>query len=130
MRAEYLRQWLISATRDDSPDATNLLKGVDIVQAAFQDGTLAEECKWQTVVITLKGKGDFWGIVLVEVLWKAIARLLNLRLTSAISFHDTLHGFWEEQGMGTAAFEAKLLQQLAATREAVLFKVFLDLCKA
>ena len=93
MRAEHLRQWLIAETQDDSPDATNWLKVVAIVQAALQDGTLAEECMWQTVVLITKGKGDFRGIGLIEVLWKAIASLLNHRLTVAISFHDTLHGF-------------------------------------
>ena len=35
MRAEHLRQWLIAATRYDSPDATNWLKAVAIVQATF-----------------------------------------------------------------------------------------------
>ena len=40
MRAEHLCQWLIAATRDDSPDTTNCLKAVTIVQAAFCDGTL------------------------------------------------------------------------------------------
>ena len=35
MRAEHLRQWLIAEMRDDSPDATNWLKVVAIVQAAF-----------------------------------------------------------------------------------------------
>ena len=49
---------------------------------------------------------------------------------SAISFHDTLHRFWAGQGIWTATLEAKLLQQLSAMREAVIFKVFLDLCKA
>ena len=43
MRAEHLCQWLIAATWDDSPDATDWLKVVAIVQAAFCDGTLAEE---------------------------------------------------------------------------------------
>ena len=33
-------------------------------------------------------------------------------------------------GMGTAALEAKLLQQLTAMRETVLFEVFLYLQKA
>ena len=42
MRAEHLRQWLIYATRDNSSGATNWLKVVSIVQAAFQDGTLAK----------------------------------------------------------------------------------------
>ena len=44
MRAEHLCQWLIAATRYDLTDATNCLKVVAIVQAAFCDGTLAEEC--------------------------------------------------------------------------------------
>ena len=112
------------------PDATNCLKVVAIVQAAFQDGTLAEELTWQTVILIPKGKGDFQSIVLVKVLWKTIASLLNCRLTSAISFHDTLHGFRAGRGTETAALKAKLLQHLTATREAVLFEVSLDLRKA
>ena len=98
MRAENLRKWLIDETRDDSPDTTNCMKVVVIVQSAFQDGTLATECTWQTVVLIPKGKGDFRGIGLVEVLWKAITSLLNHQLTAVISFHDTLHGFWAGRG--------------------------------
>ena len=85
---------------------------------------------WKTVVLIPKGKGDFRGIGLVEVLWKTITSLLNLRIAAAISFHDTLHGFRAGRGMGTANFEAKLLQQLTARREAVLFNLFLDIRKA
>ena len=44
MRVEKLRQWLIDATQDDSPDATNWVKVVAIAQAAFCDGRLDEEC--------------------------------------------------------------------------------------
>ena len=60
---------------------------------------------WQKVALILKGKGEFRGIGLVKVLWKAITSLLNCQLTTAISFHDTLHGFWVVQGTGTAALE-------------------------
>ena len=42
MRSEHLRRWLIAKIQDDSPDATNLLNVVAIVQAAFRDGMLAE----------------------------------------------------------------------------------------
>ena len=45
-------------------------------------------------------------------------------------FHNILHGFWEGRGTGNAALEAKLLQQLMAMREEVLFEVLLDLRKA
>ena len=112
MRAEHLCQWLIDAMRDNAPDATNWLKVVAIVQAAFQDGTLAEELTWQTVILILKGKGDFQSIVLVKVLCEAIDSLLNCRLTAAISFHDTLQGFRAGRGVGTAALKANLLKHI------------------
>ena len=112
MQAEQLRQWMIATTYNNSPDATNWLKVVAIVQAAFQDGTLAEELTWQTVILIPKGKGDFRGVVLVKVLWKTIVSLLNCRLTSAISFHDTLHGFRAGRGTGTATLKANLLKHI------------------
>ena len=71
---------------------------------------MAEKLMWQTVILIPKGKGDFRGVVLVKVLWKKIVSLINCRLTSAISFHDTLHGFLEGRGTGTAALDTKLLQ--------------------
>ena len=46
IRAEHLRQWLIAATWDDTPDSTNWQKVVSIVQAAFNAGALAEESTW------------------------------------------------------------------------------------
>ena len=130
MRAEHLFQWLIAATRDDSPDATNCLKVVAIVQAALQDGTLAKECMCKTVILITKRKGDLRGFDLIEVLWKAIVSLINRWSMAEISFHDTLHVFRSGRGTGTAALDANLLQQITAMREAVLFKVFLDLWKA
>ena len=77
-----------------------------------------------------KGKGDYWGIGLVEVMWKVVAVILNRRLTSSITFHDVLHGLRAGRGTGTATLEAKLLQQLTAMREEVLYVIFLDLTKA
>ena len=61
MQAEHLRQWLITATRDDAPDTTNWMKVVAIVQAAYRDGTLAEECTQQTVVLIPKREGGLPG---------------------------------------------------------------------
>ena len=61
MRVEHFRLWLIFVTRDDAPDATNWLKVVAIVQAAHCDGTLAEECTQQTVVLILKMEGGIPG---------------------------------------------------------------------
>ena len=61
MRAKHLRQWLISATRDNAPDATNWLKVVAIVKALYRDETPAEECTQQTVVLIPKREGGLPG---------------------------------------------------------------------
>ena len=66
----------------------------------------------------------------MEVTWKVVAAILNRRFTASITYHDFLHGFRAGHGTGTANLEAKLLQQLAALREEVLYVIFLDLHKA
>ena len=71
--------------------------------------------------------GNIRGIGLLEVIWKTMSNLLNCRVTAEITFHDVLHGFQAGRGTGTTTLEAKLLQQLMAMKEAILFEVFLDL---
>ena len=102
---------------------------VELIQTAFRDGDLARKSTWQAVVLIPKGKGDYRGIGLVEVMWKVVAVTLNCCFTSSITFHDVLHGFRAGRGTGTATLKAKLLQQLAAMREEVLYVIFLDLTK-
>ena len=102
---------------------------VDLVQSAFREGKLEEEAIRQAVVLIPKGNTDCRGIVLVEVMWKVLAAILNRRLTASITFHDFLHGFREGHGTGAATLEAKLLQQLAALREEVLYVIFQDMHK-
>ena len=66
----------------------------------------------------------------MEVMWKVVAAIINRRFTASITYHEVLHGFRSGRGTGTATLEAKLLQQLAALREEVLYVTFLDLHKA
>ena len=68
------------------------------------------------MVLIPKVKKGYWGIGLVEVMWKVVAEILNLRLTVSIIFHNFLHGFRSGRGTGTPPIEAKLLQQLSALR--------------
>ena len=103
---------------------------VDLVQTAFREGDMEDESTWQAVVLIPKGKGEYRGIGLVEVMWKVVAVILNRRFTSSITFHDVLHGFWAGRGTGTTTLEANLIQQLEAMREEVLYVIFLDLTKA
>ena len=138
MRSEHLKRWLETARKADK-DATTTARAetmdnrgttagqpetepteadnremvVDLVQAAFQEGNLT----------------DYRGIGVVELMWKVVAEILNLRLTASITFHNFLHGFWAGSGTGTTTVEAKLLQQLAALREEVLCVILLDLHK-
>ena len=83
-------------------------KVVKLTQTAFGEGKLAEEATWQAMVMVPKGKGEFWGIGLVEVIWKLLSLILHRRL-AAIQLHEVLHGFREGRGTGTATLEAKLL---------------------
>ena len=59
-----------TATEEEGEDLWG--KVVELTQTAFRDGNLAEEATWQTVVLIPKGKGEFWGIGLVEVIWKLL----------------------------------------------------------
>ena len=84
----------------------------------------------QEVVLIPKGGDYYRGIGLVEVMWKVVAEILNLWLTASITFHDFLHGFRAGCDTGTATLDTKLIQQLAALREEVLYVILLDLHKA
>ena len=68
-----------------------------------------EEATWQAVVLILKGGVDYRGICLVEVLWKAVAVILDCRFNASITYHNSLHGFQAGCGTGTATLEVKLL---------------------
>ena len=59
-----------------------------------------------------------------------MAAILNCGFTASITFHNFLHGFRTGCDTGTAILEAKLLQNLSALREEVMYMIFLDLHKA
>ena len=58
---------------------------MELVQTTFWGGDLAKEATWQAVVLIPKGKKEYRGIVLVEVVWKVVAAILNRRFTSSIT---------------------------------------------
>ena len=89
---------------------------MNLIQTAFWERKMTEEATLKAVVLIPKGKKDYRGIGLVEVMWKVVAEILNRRLTASITFHDFLHGFRAVRGTGTSTLEAKLLHQLASLR--------------
>ena len=129
MQAEDLKGWLAAARRgekeredatkdggesrkDDKAGADKWAWVVDIVQTAFREGDLAEESTWQAVVLIPKGKGDYQGIGLVDVMWKVVAVILNRRFTSSITFHDVFHVFQEDHVEDLLPHGCKLLDKL------------------
>ena len=103
IRAENIKGWLASARRGGMAEEKGRTKTateeegedlwakvVELTQTAFREGKLAEEATWQAVVMLPKGKGEFWGIRLVEVVWKILTLILHRRL-AAIKLHDVLH---------------------------------------
>ena len=139
MRAEHLKGWLEAERRGETGEtakterggqentregAENWTRFVDLVQTEFRDVDLAEEATWQVLVLIPKGKKDYRGINLVEVMWKLVAAILNHRFTASITYHEFLHGFRAGRGTDTATLEAKLIQQLAALREEVLYMIW------
>ena len=46
---------------------------------------MAKESTWQAVVMIPKGRPEYWGIRLVEVMWKVVAAILHCRLTASIT---------------------------------------------
>ena len=103
---------------------------VELNQTEFREGEPAEEAVCQAVVLIPKGGGEYRGIGLVEVMWKAVSVILNRRFTTSTTYHDYLHGFQAGCGTGTVTLEVNLLQQVVALREAVLHVIFLYLNKA
>ena len=109
---------------------THWVKVVDLVMEDFGELSMAEEATCKAVVMIPKGKGDYHGIWLVEVMWKVVAEILNFQLTASITYHNFLHGLRAGCVKGTATLEAKLIHHLVAMREEVLYVIFLDLHKA
>ena len=81
------------------------------------------------MVLLLEGGGDYYGIGILEVVWKAVTVILNFCFATSITYHDSLHGFRSGRGMGTASLEVKMLQKVMAMREEVLCMILLDLHK-
>ena len=64
------------------------------------------------MIILPKGKGEYMGIGLVEVICKMITTMINNRLRMNISLHDVLHAFRQGRGAVIAMLEVKLVQHL------------------
>ena len=78
------------------------------------------------MVLIPKGGGYYWGIGLVEAIFKVCAMVRNAILKKEVDIHDSLNGFQEGKGLGTETSEAKLDQHLSGLDHEPMFQVFLD----
>ena len=103
---------------------------VRLIQNNFKDGVVPEEVAWSTMILFMKGRGEYWGIGLFDVSWEACATVVNCCIKSSVVLHDAIHGFRVGRGTGTAILEAKLAQYLSGIAHKPLFQIFLDVRKA
>ncbi len=136
MRAEHVKEWLDGVQQEEDPKGHGVDEAgdnwrlfVQLVQAAWADGTIPCQLLWIIVVLIPKGGRDYRGIRLLEPVWKCIERVIDHRL-EAINLHDSLHGCHNSRGTGTAIIEAKLAQQLSYLELKPFYGIFLDLQKA
>jgi hypothetical protein len=100
-----------------------------ICTSIWATGTIPQQMCWVVTVLIPKRGGEYWGIGLLEQIWKVVERVMDLRL-ERIKLHDSLHGCLAGRGMGTGIIEAKLAQQLTHLEQTPFFGVFIDLKKA
>ena len=120
MRAEDVKAWLHGIRLEEDPEVglNNIGAGdngpmfVLLVQAIWDHGEIPPQLLWVIIVLIPKGGGDYWGIGLLEPMWKVCERIMDLRL-NAYKLHDTLHDCRNQRRTGTAGIEVKLAQQLA-----------------
>ena len=73
-----------------------------LVQVMFRYGTVQEEIEWAKMVIIPKGKGEYRGIGLVEMMWKVCSVVVTCRLKRSVMLHNQPHRLREGRGTGTA----------------------------
>lgn len=108
------------------------VKVIEIVRLVFEDGELPPSFIKGIFVLILKADaGEYLGIALLEIIYKLISSIINIRLIHMVKFDDSMHGNLPGQSTaGTVIMEAKLLAHLRCRIDEPLFMVFVDLKKA
>ena len=68
-------------------------KLVSITKSEFRDGNILEALECLTMALITKGEGGYRGIVLVEVIWKVCAAIVNTKIQDELTPHDALLSF-------------------------------------
>ena len=93
MRAEDLKGWSKEDKWEKETEGRRWDLVVRLVQVMFRYGTVQEDMAWAKMVLIPKGKGEYRGIGLVEVLWKVCSVVVTCRLKRSVVLHNQLHRF-------------------------------------
>ena len=70
-----------------------------------------------------KREGGYQEIILVKVVWKVCATVVNCHINSSVKLNNKIHGLRAGRGTETATLEANLAQQLAGIAHEPLSQV-------
>lgn len=125
LTVDHLRDW------EADNDPSKWEKVVELIQFMFETGEAPSAFKIGTLVLIPKAEvGKYWGIALLECLYKLLSCLVNIQVSDNIRFHDGIHGFQSKRSCSTGILEAKLAMQRARREGRIYHQVFLDLSKA
>ena len=132
---DHIKTWYKAAypeKGDGDENALHLWEIVaDIVQQCFATGDVPRSFYFGVLVIIPKDDvGGVRGIGLLEVIHKVVSQIINLRMATAITFLEDVHGFRRKRGTYTAIGEAKVRMQMAIGESKTIYQIYLDLRKA
>ena len=70
MREENLKVWLREATREKDQGTRCWDKLASVTNLAFREGHTPAALVWKTMVLITKGRREYTGIGVVDVIWK------------------------------------------------------------
>ena len=76
LRAEHLKEWVEEAFREEHLYQGNWDRVVELIQTCFQEQQIPTQMLWSTVVLILKGNGNYQVIGLLELSWKVIESII------------------------------------------------------
>jgi hypothetical protein len=85
MHVEDVKAWLHSIRlEEDTEVGPNNIRAGDnwrkfllLVQAIWDHGEIPPQLLWVIIVLIPKGGGDYWGIGLLEPMWKVCERVMD-----------------------------------------------------
>jgi hypothetical protein len=99
IKAEHIKAWLRGAKKEEDPETATSHVGAGemwhklfhLCSSIWNTGAISQQMCWVITVLILKGAGEYCGIRLLELIWKVLKKVMDLRL-EAIVLHDSLHG--------------------------------------